>query len=795
MTSPPFRTQRSAAPYFWLLLILCVAYLPLFYGQIIFFRDPAHWNYPARWFLRTSLLRGDVPSWNPDQGLGFSVFGNPLYGLFYPPNWLYLLGAPQSVVGLVNWQSFAHMVWGSAGVLLLARRLGAGHAAAVVTAVSWGLSGFTTSMWTAGLLLLAGAWVPWCAVGFVALARSLRRPGFAWLGGIVKAAAPVALTLLMGEIFVAMMGVAFGLATAAAVTATDAPPLLAAPVQPRWRWFVAPLGALVLAAAIGAITVLPARAVAAATDRAQPLARNIAEACSLHPLRLFEFVAPEAMGYVYEHYPGGKWVGEPAFGDLPLTFSVYFGTSALALALIAFGRGRRLATALAALAGLALLVSLGKYTPVHQALRTLIPPLKYMRYPEKYIVLIVGWVSLLAGLGASRIFSTSHPQRQPWLRTLVFGFLLLTLAALARALFPIEFGGYIRVGALRGAAAVAGILAVQALAPRRRAAAAVLLVACVATDLAAAAWPLQGFGPRRIATSVPPAVKALLQDYKGSLVPPRLYRADKVESSVGRFVRASNNTEGELRSMLSMTQNTMSTFGVANLPGYDAAIPSTLPLLWVTGQKVGQSVLRLLAIDYALLPVKDPDAADQRFGLHRLFDPLPGSRLYRVEDPLPRVYLAGRAEVAADDDALKHLFEPDIVAGGRVLLAPGADAATRTGSAARVGDCRLEAFSNARVAATCRADRPGVAVFVEQYGIGWRADVDGHPAPLLRANLLMRAVSVDAGTHRIVLSYTPPAVKTAAVISILALLALALLAIARRVLERRIPVEAAPAAT
>ncbi|MBL9172383.1 MAG: YfhO family protein, partial [Verrucomicrobiales bacterium] len=38
----------------------------------------------------------------------------------------------------------------------------------------------------------------------------------------------------------------------------------------------------------------------------------------------------------------------------------------------------------------------------------------------------------------------------------------------------------------------------------------------------------------------------------------------------------------------------------------------------------------------------------------------------------------------------------------------------------------------------------------------WRAWVDGQAAPVLRANHLMRAVSVPAGDHRVEFRYQPP---------------------------------------
>ena len=830
----------------WVALILAAVYSPMFTGAIIFFRDPAHWNTPARWFLHASLRHGELPWWNPDQGLGFPVLGDPLYGLFYPPNWLFALGDARTVARMVTWQSFAHLVWGSAGISLLATRLGAGRAGAVVAGLTWGLSGYTTAMWTAGLLLPAGAWVPWCAVGFLALGRGLDGPGDDCLMGVVKAALPVGLSILMGEVFVALMGIGFGLLTAvvtrmtgmtggplrvgvgvgvgvglsagagagggerAGARPTPLPGLGWPPLHRGYRALpiVAALG---LGLGLGAITVLPARTLAASTQRAQPLSRALAETCSLHPLRLVEMLVPGAMGDAYEDYPAAAIVGEPLVDGLPLSFSVYMGAASLSLALAAFGRGRqrRGAMLLGGCALGALLLALGKHTPLHQWVRTVVPPLAYMRYPEKYLVLFVGWLAVLAGLGATRWLSPAA-ERRPWRRSaiLMAALVVISILAGARTSFPVALAPFVRRGTLAAGAAILGVLAAGWLWSRRPGAAVALTVASVTLDLATAAWPLQVFQPASLATDVPRAARAILEDRGTTMAPARVYRADRTEGTVRAWVPVGNFALGEFRSVQTLVPNTVTTFGLASLPGYDAAIPSVLRLLWVHGEVRGPGVLRLLGVGYAVLPIDDPrDPVEHRRDLVPVMDPLPGSRLYRVPGALPRVYLVARrqTEVLADQDAFPRVFDADVVAGRRVLLAPPAIGPTtsadpgpepsssrqadggRDGDGGPAGDCALTGFWNDRVAAHCRVQRPGVAVFIEQFDPGWRATVDGRPTPVHRANALLRAVSLDRGEHDIVLSYTPPAalgagagVSLAAATLLLATAALAHIARRRR---------------
>ena len=72
--------------------------------------------------------------------------------------------------------------------------------------------------------------------------------------------------------------------------------------------------------------------------------------------------------------------------------------------------------------------------------------------------------------------------------------------------------------------------------------------------------------------------------------------------------------------------------------------------------------------------------------------------------------------------------------------------------------------------------RPGIVVLADAFERGWRLTIDGRPAPILRANLLMRAASVSAGAHKLIYTYDPPSVRIGAAISLSGLAALAGLA-------------------
>jgi hypothetical protein len=770
------RPPSVVRPFSWVLLILCLAYLPLFLGRIVFFRDIAHGSFASRNFLRDSLLRGELPGWNPYQGLGMAVFANPLYGVFYPPNWLYLLVSRDGVAAMLNWQAFLHTAFGAAGICLLARRLHVSSLGMTIAGLAWALSGYTAAQWSIGIMVLADAWVPWMMVGHLALLDSLRHPAPAWGRGLVKAALPTVCALLAGEVFIAMIGTGFGVLFAFVLHAVER---RADPGQPRPRpaWLLRAAAAVLLAVGASSITLLPIGLLAGSTERRAPFPADVAERCSLHPLRVAELALPNSMGNPYGEYPAAAVIGEPQLDGLPLSYSVYLGASVIALVLAAFGRGRRTAWMLGALLLAALLLAFGKYTPLYGLVRRVIVPLGYMRYPEKLMVLVVAMAALLAGLGTERVLAGPA---QPFRRNLILLALTMALGVAAYLLLPPLWMVHAVRGALIAAIAIVAVLAVHFLASRGSRSAAFLLVAVVSLDLAAATWPLQGFGGTDIVRP-PPAARAVLELRPPLPYPPRIYRSHATSDAVNRWFPAHSNTEGEFRLVSTLITNTVNAWGLATLPGYDPAIPALVETVWERGRPTGQSALRLLGAEYAVLPVADPRAPkNDRPGLEPVFDPLPGARLYRIPGTLPRVFLAAHAEVLSDDAALERLYQPETVAGASVWLAPAGGARPLAQPPGRAGDCALERYQNDRITAVCTARQPATAVFVEQWSRGWSATVDGRPAPLLRANLIMRAVAVEPGTHRIDLQFRTPGLTAGGLITAFCLLVLGLGWLVRR---------------
>ena len=150
--------------------------------------------------------------------------------------------------------------------------------------------------------------------------------------------------------------------------------------------------------------------------------------------------------------------------------------------------------------------------------------------------------------------------------------------------------------------------------------------------------------------------------------------------------------------------------------------------------------------------------------------------LFRRAHPLPRAFLVHRALTVADADAAWHALlrpgfdpareailegtPPPPLADGRWTVLPG-EAAPGT------------------LALAVSTSSPALLVVAQSWFPGWRASVDGDEAPVYRADYVAMAVPIAAGEHRVVLRYGSRAVRAAAGLSALALMAAAALAVRR----------------
>jgi hypothetical protein len=136
-------------------------------------------------------------------------------------------------------------------------------------------------------------------------------------------------------------------------------------------------------------------------------------------------------------------------------------------------------------------------------------------------------------------------------------------------------------------------------------------------------------------------------------------------------------------------------------------------------------------------------------------------------DFLPLV-TAGQKPVFLDDSAALAVMERNGFDATATVFLPPESRSLITVSNRTDAKVLGARFTNRTVDFETEATAGSLAIVAQSYYHNWRAEVDGHPVPLLRANVAFQALPIPAGVHRVHLFYQDLAFEAGAVISILA---------------------------
>lgn len=188
-----------------------------------------------------------------------------------------------------------------------------------------------------------------------------------------------------------------------------------------------------------------------------------------------------------------------------------------------------------------------------------------------------------------------------------------------------------------------------------------------------------------------------------------------------------------------------------------AGRPSDALLVWALRRRSAQSSSETYEVDER--PASGRLWFNRSYNLEAFEDVLRTSvyTLWRYTKSPTRFYCVDGAELAqTDDEALQRVLAPDFDPARVVILsAPATTPLIQGAATASAQPATVIADTHSYTRLRIERTSPGYLVISRSHYPGWRARVNGVERPLLRANLGVSAIQVEAGTSEIELEYDP----------------------------------------
>ncbi len=709
-TATLFTRVVAFGPFVAIVLVLAPYLWPLDRGPTSDFSDIHHYHAPMAELLGAGLHRdGELPRWNPEDFAGMPVVGDPQSEMYNPLQWLVLWRPSVHAFGVLI---VGYTLAGAAGFLLYARALEMSPAAAAAGAVAFTLGGKLLLH-----LVLPGhtVFAPFFLVPLLlaTLHRLASRPGSAAIAATASLVGLLAVSLHPQLLFYSACAVA----PIALVT-------IAAASRPR-RAFAAAAVAVLLGTALAAVHLMPIVAFEHEFSRGQPA--------------FFE------AGHASEDIGLGRgWFADTVSGTSAAAGTVvweshYFvGGVILALAgvgLFAWPRGhprRRLAWLYGVLALVLLLFGLGPSGAIEPIVRGL-PGFALFRIPARALVVLGLAAAVLCALGVEALIAAPRERCR-----VVAG----AAAAVALVLLVLTRAGGAHVAAL----AVAGAMLLDR--PPWIPLGGMLVLAAVAMDTAVVVAPYVQTAPEREIGRPAP----------GLVLPADLDQATRI----AELQRAAAEP--------GIPQLAVRRRALETVAGFNPLIPWRF-VLYASAAGGFDPFTYGFDVQVLLLAPTTPVLLDLLGVTHVLHPPSDERRAWHWErsaTALPRAYLVP-GPIVVDEGRDGSLVPRELEALARLAEIDPRTEVLLHGSAADHAlvelrrSAELESFRPVaiterrpnRLALDVHLDHPGILVLNEPFFPGWQAHVDGRKAPVLRANVLFRALALEPGAHHVELEFSP----------------------------------------
>jgi len=710
------------------LLFAAVAFVAFFHclvmGQAYFADDLLAYYAHARTLLRDQIALGHFPLWDPYYFGGQPFFADPNNQMAYLPNYLTL---PFSIPFGLAVYYFLHVFLAALGMHGWLRSLRLSEGAARLLAAAYALSGCIWWELIHPPILAALAWLPVLLWTLERLAQELS-PRRAFPAGLVAAVLFTCGNFQMTSWFY-YMGFFYFLGRLIWPGAGAE----ARPAGALWKKGILVVlfglwGALPLV-----LSLVPIYEFSQLSNRTEESLGydNFNSQFSMHPQSVYQFFFP-TLGI-----PPGETIERclrPTSADNAFVGVFgYLGVWVPFLIPLAFRRkDKALLYLLSGLALFALLTCFGKYFPLHRILCAVMPTLKLSRAPFRYVTIYVACAVVLAAFGFQHLERALEEKgRAGWLAImgLVYGGFLFLLSFLNPDQSWREM-----IAALAGA----GGLALWGLTTSWKPLGRWIFQAAVVLPLFLAGWGGYGWGPasnydfaRRF-----PAFSTLQQDDKGC----RYYFDMGLPYPIEK---------GGQDYLWSFPVNAPQDFGIRMSNGYNPLVLKTASEI----QSLPQAThMRLMAIKGLVIgrDIGEQPGFDRK-NIGNVF-------LYESKEPPPYAAAPSQLTVATDDAGrLAAMGSQAFNPADQAVLSEALPASITSQLDGKKAQLKFEITRDDpdNQSFNLQLDKNSLVTFSEVMYPGWRALVDGKPAPLFTANLIFRAVFVPAGSHQVEFSYQP----------------------------------------
>lgn len=757
---------------------VAVLFHEILIGRVLFWSDILLTFEPLFGQLGERLRTGAI-LWSSLLETGKPILANPTQAVLYPLNLVFaVLPAPRAIAIL----TLIHILIGSIGTFVLGRRIGLRNDAALASGLVFAGAGTTLSVTPYIGLSWCTVWLPWLLVFCDRVSRREKTGRSMVLLGMV-----VVMMLTIAEPFVlvaAGLGVALWLGDGC--------------LRPDGTWGQRIRNNLllpVLAAAAAAVVVSPYLLAIAlnlpSSVRALGFVWEGITIWSLHPLRLFECLAPGVFGFLGSPDIGAFWAlaTVPSKG-FPYVSSLYLGAPVLALLIAGIRTPSPRRSPLAIWLTVLVLLALGRWGPLYPWLEG-VPGFDSVRYPVKWLVPAIVPLSVLAGIGMRNVFA---PQDGRCRRAfyLTASLAAVVLAGVAAAVHLPWFTDLLEIvgmrdnrvfspgdrstvffSCLRGLVPALGAICILALARRfrlRHHLATLALVLLVGADLITANGRLVATTGVELYDEEPVALRIVRSDPEGF----QRIRIDENSSGASRWA-AGNPTLREIAQ-----------FQKQILAGYVAArhgVPSALtrdteatgPFRVYSLRVLGESAPpREQAMVYGSASithlVTDREIEDPEYRHLGSTRTIAGTTIHVYRDSLsqPRVRTVPSVIPYTGDDGYRRAVggsSPDLFSEAVLVDTEDLERAPEgirdlipilgSPSTGHEGTARIVEDHGHRLTIEAETDRDVVLVINDAYLPQWSARVDGIETRVLRVNYCFRGVLLHEGRHTVVLEYNP----------------------------------------